>query len=216
VESVAWISELKNTLSLPFFLAAAWCIVRFEQGSGRKFYFAALGFFLAASAWQEFGGDVPCVMLLHAWWLRGRIAWRDILHSAPFFLISLMLGLITLHFQSDRAIGSEAIPIRRLGFPVGYRRNGGAFSPLQDHLARDIAADLSAVESESPENLPVFAMACDRGGLRIFLVAAEILGPKCAAGLGVLPHHTSCPCSALWPCPTCGWVGSPTTFCISQ
>ena len=111
VESVAWISELKNTLSLPLFLAAAWCLVRFEQGSGRRFYFAALGFFLAAMLGKSSAVMFPFVMLLHAWWLRGRVAWRDILHSAPFFLISLLLGLITLHFQLSRAIGDEPIPI---------------------------------------------------------------------------------------------------------
>jgi len=111
VESVAWISELKNTLSLPFFLAAAWCVVRFEQGSGRRFYFAALGMFLAAMLGKSSVVMFPCVMLLHAWWLRGGIAWRDILRSAPFFLISLLLGLITLHFQLNRAIGDEPIPI---------------------------------------------------------------------------------------------------------
>jgi Flp pilus assembly protein TadD len=31
VESVAWISEMKNTLSLPFFLASAWLYLRFEE-----------------------------------------------------------------------------------------------------------------------------------------------------------------------------------------
>jgi len=108
---VAWISELKNTLSLPFFLAAAWCIVRFEQSSGRRFYFAALGFFLAAMLGKSSVVMFPCLMLLHAWWLRGRIAWRDILHSVPFFLISLLLGLVTLHFQLSRAIGDEPIPV---------------------------------------------------------------------------------------------------------
>ncbi|MEI8293527.1 MAG: tetratricopeptide repeat protein [bacterium] len=111
VESVAWISELKNTLSLPFLLAAAWCVVRFEQGAGRRFYFAALGLFLAAMLSKSSVVMFPCVMLLHAWWLRGRISWCDVQHSAPFFVVSLLLGLITLHFQLDRAIGSEPIPI---------------------------------------------------------------------------------------------------------
>jgi len=31
VESVAWISEMKNTLSLPFFLGSIWCYLRFEE-----------------------------------------------------------------------------------------------------------------------------------------------------------------------------------------
>ena len=111
VESVAWISELKNTLSLPLFLGAAWSIVRFEQGGGRRFYFAALGLFLAAMLGKSSVVMFPFVMLLHAWWLRGGISRRDILLSAPFFLISLLLGLVTLHFQLSRAIGGEPIPI---------------------------------------------------------------------------------------------------------
>ena len=111
VESVAWISELKNTLSLPFFLAAAWCIVRFEQESKRRFYWGALAFFLAAMLAKSSAVMFPFVILLHAWWLRGVVTRRDLLRSAPFFLISLLLGLVTLSFQLNRAIGDEPIPI---------------------------------------------------------------------------------------------------------
>lgn len=111
VESVAWISELKNTLSLPFFLGAAWCMVRFERGDGRRFYFAGLGLFLAAMLGKSSVVMFPFLLLLHAWWLRGGLSLRDILRSAPFFLVSLLLGLVTLHFQLSRAIGGEPIPI---------------------------------------------------------------------------------------------------------
>ncbi len=111
VESVAWISELKNTFSLPFFLLAATFFVRFEEDRRRFFYFLALGFFLAAMLAKSSVVMLPCVMLLFIWWRRGEIKWRDILNTAPFFLISLVLGLVTLHFQHDRAIGSEPIPI---------------------------------------------------------------------------------------------------------
>jgi len=54
---------------------------------------------------------LPVVMLLYVWWRRGRIGWRDIWNSAPFFLVSLILGLVTLYFQHSRAIGNELIPI---------------------------------------------------------------------------------------------------------
>ena len=52
---------------------------------------------------------MPLVILLHAWWKRGRIAWQDILRSAPFFAISLVLGIITIYYQHGRAIGQETI-----------------------------------------------------------------------------------------------------------
>ena len=111
VESVAWVSELKNTFSLPFFLLAGCFFVRFEDTRRRVFYWAALVFFLAAMLAKSSAVMFPMVMLLYIWWRRDRIAWRDLWNAAPFFLVSLILGLVTLYFQHSRAIGNEPIPI---------------------------------------------------------------------------------------------------------
>ena len=111
VESVAWVSELKNTFSLPFFLLAGCFFVRFEDTRRRVFYWAALVFFLAAMLAKSSAVMFPVVMLLYIWWRRDRIAWRDLWNAAPFFLVSLILGLVTLYFQHSRAIGNEPIPI---------------------------------------------------------------------------------------------------------
>jgi len=111
VESVAWVSELKNTFSLPFFLAAGCFFVKFEDTGRRFFYWVALGFFLAAMLAKSSVVMFPVVMLLYIWWRRDRIVWRDLWNAAPFFLLSLLLGLVTLHFQHSRAIGNEPIPI---------------------------------------------------------------------------------------------------------
>ena len=111
VESVAWVSELKNTFSLPFFLAAGCFFVRFEDTRRRVFYWAALVFFLAAMLAKSSAVMFPVVMLLYIWWRRDRIVWRDLWNAAPFFLVSLILGLVTLYFQHSRAIGNEPIPI---------------------------------------------------------------------------------------------------------
>ena len=111
VESVAWVSELKNTFSLPFFLLAGCFFVRFEDTRRRVFYWAALVFFLAAMLAKSSAVMFPVVMLLYVWWRRDRIAWRDFWNAAPFFLVSLILGLVTLYFQHSRAIGNEPIPI---------------------------------------------------------------------------------------------------------
>lgn len=111
VESVAWISELKNTLSLPLFLAAAWFWVRFDDHRKRSDYALALAFFILAMLGKSSPVMFPIVILLHAWWRRARIDFSDILRSAPFFLVSLVLGIVTLIFQHSRAIGDEPIPI---------------------------------------------------------------------------------------------------------
>lgn len=111
VVSVSWISEIKNTLSLPFFLLAAIFYVRFDDTSRRKFYWAALIAFLAAMLSKSSVVMFPVLILLYSWWKRGRLTKADFLRSAPFFAISLALGLVTLNFQLVRAIGSEPIPI---------------------------------------------------------------------------------------------------------
>lgn len=126
VESVSWISELKNTLCQPLFLLAAIHFVRFDDAErelgdwdSRSVwgnYALALACFLLAMLAKTSVVMFPVVILLYAWWKRGRIGPLDIVHSAPFFLISLLLGLMTIYYQHGRAVGQEKMPIEGL-FP---------------------------------------------------------------------------------------------------
>jgi lipoprotein NlpI len=124
VESVAWVSELKNTLSLPLFLLAAINFVRFDDLAGDdtmpltgpgappsavRHYALALGYFLLAMLAKTSVVMFPVVLLLYAWWKRGTITPRTMALAAPFFLVSLVLGLITIAYQWGRAIGQETI-----------------------------------------------------------------------------------------------------------
>jgi Tfp pilus assembly protein PilF len=96
VESVAWISEFKNTLSLPPFLLAMCAWIDYEERGRARDYFLALGFFLVAMLCKISMAHFPLVILLYAWWKRGRIGWSDVKNSAPFFVISLALSLTTI------------------------------------------------------------------------------------------------------------------------
>ena len=96
VESVAWISELKNTLSLPPFLLAMCAWIDFDARRRPRDYAAALGLFLLAMLCKISMALFPFVLLLYAWWKRGRISWTDLKATAPFFAISLVLGLTTV------------------------------------------------------------------------------------------------------------------------
>jgi len=93
VESVAWISELKNTLSLPPLLLALCFLIDYEENRNRNDYFLALGLFLVAMLCKVSMAPVPFVILLYAWWKRGRIVWSDLQDSVPFFAISFVLGM---------------------------------------------------------------------------------------------------------------------------
>ncbi|HEV3272241.1 MAG TPA: tetratricopeptide repeat protein [Candidatus Methylacidiphilales bacterium] len=96
VESAAWISELKNTLSLPPLLLAMGFYLDYEERGRARDYLLALGLFLAALLCKLTVVMFPVVSLLYAWWKRGRIGWNDLKTSAPFFVLSLAVGLITI------------------------------------------------------------------------------------------------------------------------
>ena len=114
VESVAWVSEFKNTLSLPLLMLSAAAYVQFEETDTEspralRFYAAAVAFYLLAMCAKTSMVMFPFVILLYAWWKHGRIGFRDVAASVPFFLISLALGLMTIKFQHEKAIGAETI-----------------------------------------------------------------------------------------------------------
>jgi len=96
VESVAYIAELKNTLSLPPFLLAMGAWIDFQERRAWKDYLAALGLFLVAMLCKITMAPFPVVLLLYAWWKEGRVTGKDLALSAPFFAISLGLGELTM------------------------------------------------------------------------------------------------------------------------
>jgi len=115
VESVAWISELKNTLSLPFFLLSVGAFIDYDERGNRRDFFLSIGLFLAAMLCKPSMVMFPFVILLYAWWKRGTVGLRDLKTSAPFFAVSLALGLITVWFLNHHVIGHQSID---LGSPL--------------------------------------------------------------------------------------------------
>jgi protein O-mannosyl-transferase len=115
VESVAWMVELKNTLSLPPFLLAMCAWIDYEERKERRDYLLALGLFLVAMLCKITMAPFPMVILLYAWWKRGRIGWSDVKASAPFLVISVLLieatlGVGRLYGQGIQQGPSEYLP----------------------------------------------------------------------------------------------------------
>jgi protein O-mannosyl-transferase len=115
VESVAWISEFKNTVSLPPLLLAAIAYVEFDARGRRGAWALSLALFFAALACKTSTVMFPVVLLLYAWWRRGRLGRRDMLAALPFFGAALAMGAATVWFQSTRSIGIAGTP-ESLGF----------------------------------------------------------------------------------------------------
>jgi tetratricopeptide (TPR) repeat protein len=96
VESVAWISEQKNTLSLAFYLAAALFYLKYDEGRDTRSYTVALAFFVLSLLCKTVTSSLPAAILVVLWWRRGRLDWRrDLLPLVPWFVIGAGAGLFS-------------------------------------------------------------------------------------------------------------------------
>ena len=96
VESVAWIAEQKNTVSLVLYLAAALTWLRFEERRRPADYAVASGLFLLALLCKSVTATLPAALLVVVWWRRGRIDWRaDVRPLLPWLAAGAAFGLFT-------------------------------------------------------------------------------------------------------------------------
>jgi len=103
VESVAWMSELKNTLSLAPLLLAMIFWLRAEKEESARDRWIALALFAVSLLAKNAGIMLPVVLLGYAWWKRGRITRGDLTAAAPFFAVSLIAAVIALAPTHDTA-----------------------------------------------------------------------------------------------------------------
>ncbi len=125
VESVAWISETKTTLSFLLSGLALYAYLRCEDRGARGWYVAALVLFGLALLAKTSVVMLPAVLLLLAWGRRGRIGGSDLLRSLPFFALSLALGLLTVHLQDLHSIAH--LEVRPEGLASRLAAAGWAF-----------------------------------------------------------------------------------------
>ncbi|MHB0962766.1 MAG: tetratricopeptide repeat protein [Gemmatimonadaceae bacterium] len=119
VESVAWISEQKNTLSLVLALLSVLAWLRFDETRARRHWLIATLFFALALGAKTVTATVPCVLLVLVWWRRGSIAWRrDAVPLLPWLVLGVAAGLGTAWVERH-VIGATGLeftlsPVQRL------------------------------------------------------------------------------------------------------
>ncbi len=114
VESVAWVTELKNVQSCFFYLLAILFFLKWRAVAGRVekavldyalvIFFAALAILSKASTVM-----LPVVLALCWWWKERRWRWRNTIWLLPFFIMSAAASAWTVWEQRfhSRAQGEE-------------------------------------------------------------------------------------------------------------
>ena len=107
VESVAWITEQKNTLSAVFYLTSAWAYLEFDEKRERRWYATALGLFVLGLLSKTVIATLPGALLVVFWWRRGTLSWkRDAVPLLPWFGLGAVSGLFTAWVE-HALIGAE-------------------------------------------------------------------------------------------------------------
>lgn len=102
VESVAWITELKNTLSTFFYLISLWAFLRAVDpaAAGSPFlnwrrYILSLVVFVLALMTKTVTATLPGAILVILWWREGRLTWQQIRPTLPMWILGAAAGLLT-------------------------------------------------------------------------------------------------------------------------
>ncbi|HXT68318.1 MAG TPA: tetratricopeptide repeat protein [Vicinamibacterales bacterium] len=107
VESVAWMTELKNTLSGVFYLTAMFSLIRFDRTRNWGDYAAGFALYLLALLSKSVTATLPAALLVIFWWQRGRLRWReDVATMLPLFAVGIASGLVTAWVERVQ-IGAE-------------------------------------------------------------------------------------------------------------
>lgn len=114
VESVAWITQRKNTLAMLLLLAAVQFYLTFEDAGRRRWHWLAAGMFALALMSKTAVVPLPFVLLGLAWWRRGVIQRKDVRHSLVFFALAAAGSLLAVWIQHGTGIATVA-PAAGLG-----------------------------------------------------------------------------------------------------
>lgn len=119
VESVAWISELKNVLSCTFYLAGLLNYIKFTENKNKKQYFYGFLFFILGCLSKSSVVVLP-LSLLCVDLIQSKIfSFKFLVNKIPFLVLSVVFGIINIKTQTaDLFINhSHEFPLyQRFGF----------------------------------------------------------------------------------------------------
>ena len=119
VESVTWITERKDVLFGAFYLGALYQYIRFTLSNQRdkKVFFWILGLFFLSLLSKIQAVSLPLSFLAIDYLLKRPLNWKLIWEKTPYFLLSLIIGLIGVFLLSKEGSLEDIVsytPLERL------------------------------------------------------------------------------------------------------
>ncbi|MFT4535975.1 MAG: Tfp pilus assembly protein PilF [Saprospiraceae bacterium] len=124
VESVAWVTERKDVLFGVFYLSALYFYIKGKLTGNVRHILIAILFLLSLFSKIQ-AVILPLSMLAVDYYLSGKITKKDIIQKAPYFILSLLFGLLGLFILDDQgSLESTA------NYPAWQRIFVGSYSYL--------------------------------------------------------------------------------------
>ncbi|MBX7244984.1 MAG: tetratricopeptide repeat protein, partial [Candidatus Sumerlaeaceae bacterium] len=120
VESVAWVTERKNVLSLLFYLLCVLSYLRFafsEKPSSLlredevwrwRPYAVAMLFYICALLCKTVVATLPAALLILLWWKKDKLRKADLLPLVPFLSLGAVFGFVTVWIEKHH-VGASGV-----------------------------------------------------------------------------------------------------------
>lgn len=165
VESVGWISELKNILSTTFYLAGILSYLNYSEHSKKRDYIFCILYFVLGCLSKPSAVAFPIALICLDILIYKTISLKFIINKLPFILLAILFGIINIKTQTaDQFINiSHEFPFyQRLGF-AGY-------ALLKYFILFSLPVNLSVIYPYPETTTAVFAV----GFFGLLIIAALI------------------------------------------
>jgi Flp pilus assembly protein TadD len=110
VESVAWIAERKNLLSMALAIPSFMAFIRWLESGGCRWYRLSIALFFLSLCAKASVVALPLVFLAYIWWKNSQPPEADKIKAlSPFLLLSVVFGIVVVQFQHTRSVGGWEI-----------------------------------------------------------------------------------------------------------
>lgn len=110
VESVAWISELKDVLFTLFFLISLINYIFYLTKKDKKYYYVSLVSFIICLLPKAQSLLFPFVLILTDYFYNRKINWKSLKEKIPFFIVSgIFFVILYIGAKETRQIGDESV-----------------------------------------------------------------------------------------------------------